>query len=175
MAAINKSGKVRARSYEGFSSHVRHGPELIYEINNIFFLRRFRASVAVGDATEKIRREGWTSTGRGKTHKAAYVSSVMRTGDFSFRACECKRKMNVLPSFLSASVSSSQYATDVHLFTCEWVDAWVAQVTTDVTGQPSGQCLSSPLTHVGERISLYNETIPPPPFPNQFCPSFLKL
>lgn len=105
MAAINKSGKVRARSYEGFSSHVRHGPELIYEINNIFFLCRFRASVAVGDATEKIRRQGWTSTGRGKTHKAAYVSSVMRTGDFSFRACECKRKMNVLPSFLPFGLS----------------------------------------------------------------------
>lgn len=110
MVAINKSGKVRARSYEGFSSHVRHGPELIYEINNIFF---FRGEVGGWwlhrEPTEKIRRRrggrGWTSKGKGETHKAAYVSSVMRTGDFSFRACECKRKMNVFPSFLPSFLS----------------------------------------------------------------------
>lgn len=55
MAAINKSGKVRARSYEGFSSHVRHGPELIYEINNIFFFRG-EAGGGCTEPTEKIRR-----------------------------------------------------------------------------------------------------------------------
>ena len=81
---------------------------------------------------------GWTSTGRGRgeTHKAAYVSSVMRTGDFSFRACECKRKMNVfhpsLTSFLPFA-HCPQYATDVHPFTREWVVAWVVQAATDPT------------------------------------------
>ena len=68
MAAINKSGKVRARSYEGFSSHVRHRPELIYEINNIFFLRRFRASAVAAAGLQRWKDtggQGWTSSREG--------------------------------------------------------------------------------------------------------------
>lgn len=45
------------------------------------------------------RRYGEGRGTRGETHKAAYVSSVMRTGDFSFRARECKRKMKARSFF----------------------------------------------------------------------------
>jgi len=53
---------------------------------------------------ERRRRYGEGRGTRGETHKAAYVSSVMRTGDFSFRARECKRKMKAR-SFFSQGVS----------------------------------------------------------------------
>lgn len=48
---------------------------------------------------ERRRRYGEGRGTRGETHKAAYVSSVMRTGDFSFRARECKRKMKARSFF----------------------------------------------------------------------------
>lgn len=103
-------------NYEGFSSHVRLGRELIYEINNIFFSRRSRRGAEKSEGKsrcgkktkggaggkgrgERRRRYGEGRGTRGETHKAAYVSSVMRTGDFSFRARECKRKMKARSSF----------------------------------------------------------------------------
>lgn len=108
-------------NYEEFSSHVRLGWELIYEINNIFFSRaarrgggRDRREESVREEDEEARAEGRAGGKgrgerrrrygegrgtRGETHKAAYVSSVMRTGDFSFRARECKRKMKARSFF----------------------------------------------------------------------------
>lgn len=53
----------------------------------------------MGSCGERQRRYGEGRGTRGETHKAAYVSSVMRTGDFSFRARECKRKMKARSFF----------------------------------------------------------------------------
>lgn len=58
MAPINKSGEARW-NYEGFSSHVHYGRELIYEINNIFFFAPLAGGMeGEGKSRERVEDEG---------------------------------------------------------------------------------------------------------------------
>lgn len=108
--------------------------------------------------------------GRG-THKAAYVSSVMRTGDFSFRACECKRKMN---AFLSRPLTlglrldaARRYATDVHPFIREKVLPRVVLFSlvffsiaildhADISREEGGWVSEKEFSRKGRRLRLWN-------------------
>lgn len=80
-----------------FQSRFWPGLELIYEINNIS-LREPEAPEMSGCWAREVGGGVPRYTFYRKTHKAAYVSSVMRTGDFSFRVLPAivkEKKINV--------------------------------------------------------------------------------